>query len=167
MNLFRGIGRRHLWKESDARRCQAFDFGAVEHGSGIRSKRRAVRIIGVGREAKPDRRGVAFAASRVKLREPRGAAQKQYEHAGRQGIERAEMADLAESKNAASGIHDVMRRSASRLVNDQGAVQRRGLRFSWHGIGFVRKPPRIRARAFGSGAEAPRSAGCTPRSDRG
>ena len=65
----------------------------------------------------------------IKLREPRGPAEQQHQHAGRERIECAEMADLAKSENAASGVHDVVRRSALRLVNDQGAVERRGLRF--------------------------------------
>jgi hypothetical protein len=39
------------------------------------------------------------------------------------------MADLAESEDAAHGIDDVVRRPAPRLIDDQGAVERRGLSF--------------------------------------
>ena len=109
--------------------------------SGVRAQRRAVGIVGVGGEAEAERRVVALAASRVKLREPRGAAEQQHQHAGRQRIERAQMADLAESEDAAHGVDDVVRRPALRLVDDQGAVERRGLRFSWHGrCGYFATP---------------------------
>jgi len=60
----------------------------------------------------------------VKLREASGAVPRSSTRNARgQRIERAEVANLAEADDASHGFDDIVRRSASRLVDDQGAVQ--------------------------------------------
>ncbi len=120
-------------KAADARSGESLDFSAIELRSRVRTERRAIGVVGVRGKAEAERGVVALAASHIKLREARGAPEQQHQNARRQRIERAEMADLPKPDDAAHGFDDVVRRPAARLVDDQGAVQRRGLRFSWHG----------------------------------
>ena len=133
VNFLRGIGRRHLQKTADALRSEPFDFRAIDLRGRVRTERRAIGVVGVRGETEAERGVVAFAASHIKLRKARGAAEQQHQDAGRQRVQRAKMADLPEAHDAADGFHHIMRSPPARLVNDQSAVQRRGLRFSWHG----------------------------------
>src|SRR5581483_2692610 len=94
--------------------------------------RRAVRIVAIGGEAEAEARGVALAAARIELHEARGAAKQKNENAGGKGIERAKMADLAETGEVAHRVHDVVGSLAFRLVNDQSAVEGSGLGLARH-----------------------------------
>ncbi len=134
MNFFRGIWRRHLRKAADARGGEPLDFNAIDLWSRIRAERRAVGVVGVRGKAEAEGGVVALAAPNIKLCEARGAPEQQHQNARRQRVERAEMADLPETDDAAHRIDHVVRRSAARLVDDQCAVERCGLRFSVHGL---------------------------------
>jgi hypothetical protein len=92
----------------------------------------AFRVVGVGGKAETETGGVAFAAAGVELDETRGAAKQEDKNAGGKWIERAKMADLAESGEVADGVHDVVRSFALRLVDDQSAVEGGGLWFAGH-----------------------------------
>ena len=87
----------------------------------------AIRVVGIGRETEPHGAGVALAAAGVKARETSGAAEREHQHAGRQRIERAEMADLAKSDQPAHGFDDVVRRLAARLIDHEDSVDGRRL----------------------------------------
>jgi len=54
-------------------------------------------------------------------------AEKKDEDAGSQRIERAKVADLAETQETASGFDDIVRGLSSRFVNDESAVDGRWL----------------------------------------
>jgi hypothetical protein len=86
----------------------------------------------VGGKAETETGGVAFAAAGVELDETRGASKQEDKNAGGKWIERAKMADLAESGEVADGVHDVVRSFALRLVDDQSAVEGGGLWFAGH-----------------------------------
>jgi hypothetical protein len=44
------------------------------------------------------------------------------------------MADLAEAREVAHRIHDIVRSLSSRLINDKRSVEWRRLRLAWHGM---------------------------------
>ena len=122
--FFSGKCGRHLQEAARKPRCQPLKLRPVERRRHIRAERGAVGVVGIGGEAEPESRIVALAAAGIKLRETRGSAEEQYENAGRQRIERAEMADLAEAEQAAHGVDSIVRGSSARLVQHQRAVNR-------------------------------------------
>src|SRR5487761_252134 len=132
VNFFRGECRGHLLDAPDESRGIAFERITIQCRRAVRTLRLSVGIVSVGRVAKAHGAVVTLAASRIKPRETRGAAEKQDEDAGRQRIKRAQMADLAKANQAAHRLDDIVRRFAGWLVDDERAIDVRRLNISWH-----------------------------------
>ena len=80
----------------------------IQRGRGVGPKSFAVGVVGIGGKTETDAAGVALASGGVEAHEASGAAEEQDEYAGSQGIESAEMADLAETGDTTYGFNDVM-----------------------------------------------------------
>ncbi len=112
--------------------CAARDFElrGVERGGLVRPERFAIRIVGIGGKAETHRAGIALAAAGIESRQPRGAAERQHQHARGQRIERAKVPDLPESDQAAHGFDHVVRGFSARLIHHEHSVEGRRKRCS-------------------------------------
>jgi len=123
-----------LREKANALVGEFFEHGFVEDRRIVRTLRLAFGVVSVGGKAETKAGGVAFAAARIKLDKASGAAEEEYQDASGERIERAEMADLAESGEVADGVNDVVRSFALRLVDDEGTVEGSGLWFAGQGL---------------------------------
>ena len=120
-DLLRRIGRRHLHLPA-FERPQDRD----ERVARWRTARAAGLLAGdvqrVGGHAEEDRRLVVLVRCGEKSHEPCRAAACERQHAGRERIERARVADPLLAENPARVGHDVVRRQAFGLVDDEDAI---------------------------------------------
>ena len=82
-------------------------------------------VVGRRRPAQPDAGDVFLLVDGQELREPRRPADHQRQHAGRQRIERAGVADPRDADRPPHPRHDVVRRGSGGFVDDQDAVHGR------------------------------------------
>src|SRR5579885_2789379 len=132
VNFFGGKYGRHLLEASNTLGGKPLEHARIESGAGVRALRFAIGVVRVGGEAEAEARGVALSPAGIEARKPRRAPEEQNQDSCREGIERAEMADLAEASEMPDGIDHVVRRLALGLVDDQSAIEGRGLRLARH-----------------------------------
>lgn len=133
VNFFGGEGGRNLLNSSNKLLRELREFIRIERGRGIGTERLAVRVIGVCGKTETDGAGVTFAAPGVEAGEARGAAESEDQNAGGEGIESAEMADLAETGQTSHRLDHIMRSAGARLIYDEDSIERRGLWSARHG----------------------------------
>src|SRR5262245_28030873 len=109
MNFLGRECRRHLLKNSDSIARKFLQSGTIESWGEIRSLCLAFGIIRIRCKPEAEAGGVSFAAPGIKLDEPRSFPKQQNEYTGRKRIERAEMADLAETGEIAHRVDNVVR----------------------------------------------------------
>ena len=114
--------RRSLQTFAEKRRQLLLKHRAVEHDVHRRRSRHARTIVAIRRKTEPDARLVNLFVAGVELRQARGPPDHQRQHAGRDGIERAQMPHFARSGDAPHAAHHVVGGPASRLVNDDDPV---------------------------------------------
>src|SRR5579885_2116620 len=132
VNFFGGKCGRHLLEASNTLGGKALEHAGIESGAGVRALRFAIRVVRVGGEAEAEAGGVALSPAGIEARQPGRAPEEQNQNACREGIKRAQMADLAETGKMPDGIDYVVRRLAPGLVDDQSAIEGRGLRLARH-----------------------------------
>ena len=132
VDFLRRKRRRHLLNFPDETVGERLNRLRIKRRRGIFAERVSIGVVCVRRESEAHRAGVSFSTAAVEAREPRGPPQSEHEHAGRQRIERAEMADLAKANHAAHGFHHVVRGFPAWLVNDKNSVNGRRLWGSRH-----------------------------------
>ena len=98
----------------------------------ILAGRIAIGVVRIRRESEAHRAGVSLSPPAVKAREPRRPPERQHQNAGRERIERAQMADLPKSDEPAHGLDHVVRGFPARLVDDKNSVNGRRFWGSWH-----------------------------------
>ena len=111
----------------------------------------AVRVVGVGRLAEPDRAGVLLLGEREVAEQPGGLLHPDHQHPGRHRVQRARVTDPAGAGQAADPGHDVVRGPAGWLVHDDQAVLASGGR-----------PPQTPPRAIRSGRPSGRPSRLAP-----
>ena len=79
--------------------------------------RRAIRVIGIGGIAEVNDALVNFIVASVELRQPRGAADDQRQHAGGRRVQRAQVPHLARVRDAAHLVDHIVRGPLRRLVD--------------------------------------------------
>ena len=97
MDFFGRKNRRHLLETSHALGCQALEDFLLQSRRGIHTLRFAIRVVRIGGKTEAKSGGVAFAPAGIKLHQAGGPAQKQHQHSGGERVERADVADLAET----------------------------------------------------------------------
>ncbi len=113
-----GVNRRALGNLTSKGRQRRFDF-SLGGANGHLGRDLAFRVVGVGRLTKPHLRKVGLGLPHQILYEPRGSAEAQQQHARRQRIKRARMANAPHASHAPHARHHVMRRHAFRLIDIQ------------------------------------------------
>lgn len=128
VNLFGRKRGRGLQKAAGQAGGEALKLFGIERRSGIGTECGAVGVIRIRGETEAERGFVTLAPAGIELCEARGASQEQHQDASGQWIERAEMADLAKSEQAADGVDDVMGGAAAGLIDHQRAIESNGTR---------------------------------------
>ena len=115
--------------------------------------RRAGRVVGIGFQAQPDDRPVGLRSAAEERGEARGAADHERQHAGRERVQGADVADAPHAERPPRPGDDVVRGHPRRLVDDQHAVggRRRMLTACRHRP-LPRRPPRPAAGPHPAGA---------------
>jgi len=132
-NFFGGENRGHLVETADGFVGELLELMLIERDGDFGSLCGAFGVVSVGGVTEAEAGGITLAAPGIEAYEARGLAKKKNENAGGKRVERAKMADLAESGKMADGIDDVVRGFAPRLVDDEGAVEGGRLWLAGHG----------------------------------
>ena len=129
---FLGGDRRRSLQELAAEAFERlFERGRIDLRFSLLAGGLAGAVVSVGRPAEADHTFVDFVAARVKLRQARGAAEHQRQHAGGDRVERAQVADLLHAGDPPRFPHYVVRGPAFRFVDDDGSVQAYPFGFGW------------------------------------
>ena len=94
LHFLGGYRRRSLQKLAAETFERPFERGRIELRLGLLAGGLAGAVVGVGGPAEAHHALVDLVAAGVELRQPRGAAEHQRQHAGGDGIERAQVPDL-------------------------------------------------------------------------
>ena len=163
-DLLRGVRRRNLLDR--AGQCPYRLAHARDVWQAGRTRGGARHVVGV--RLCPERhRGSIHLRLAVQMREqPRCVTHEEYEQPGREGIERARVADSPRTEHASCIVDHVVRRDAGWLVDQQKAVNRSALQ--WRAVSG--RPSRAWCRRLAvhreSARAATRSAPRARRSDR-
>ena len=123
-DLDRAVGRRPLRDRPEEAGQRRLDRGSRRRRPGRRGQL-ALEVVGRGRGAEADRRAIRLAIAEVVLDDARPVAEEDRQHARRERIERAAVADALGRRQAADEGDDVVRGRAGRLGDDEDAVEAR------------------------------------------
>ena len=129
-HFLRGYGRRGLEELAAELFQMRVEVGGFQANGALGACGEAGTIIGIGGPAEADCALVDLVAPGVKLGEARGAADDERQHAGGDGIERAEVSDAPRIGDAAHFGHYIVGSPLFRFVDYDDAVQ--GLRCGDH-----------------------------------
>lgn len=138
MNFLRRKHRWHLLETANSVIRQLLKLITSQNRSNIRALRLPIAVVCVRSKTEPEAGGVALTAPCVELHQACGATKQQDEYARSEWIERAEVSHLAKASEMAHCVHDIVGRFAWRLVYDERAIERRGLRLTRHGLDLRR-----------------------------
>src|SRR5467141_3064978 len=118
-DLHRRVRRRALLVAAPESAHDLGELRQCDAGPGRRRDDRSRGVVGVGRDAEPDDALIRLRPPRGERREPRRAPDHEYQQSLGERVERAQMSDPILPQCAADDVHDIMRRGAGRLGDQQ------------------------------------------------
>src|SRR5712691_9447912 len=117
-DLLRGICGWRLFNHADELTCGLANLGLRTLHLGFSSGGLSGGIIGIGGKTQADFTLVLLLAMQIKLCQPRHPAQQHGQNSGRHGVECAQVANRALTRDASQPVDGVMRGHTSRFVED-------------------------------------------------